>query len=76
MFLAVRVITDHTFFCHEGFDLTPSDERNSVISNLPTFRVLKREAYCIFKSKVARHFGYPESRIRLWVLVNRQNGTL
>lgn len=52
------------------------DERNWPASDLPTFRVLKNETYSTFKARVAQHFNYPESQIRLWVLVNRQNKTV
>ncbi|KAF9792792.1 cysteine proteinase [Thelephora terrestris] len=76
LFLTAKVITDETFSRHEGFDLAVFDERNWPLSDLPTFRVLKQETYSVFKSRVAQHFGYPESQIRLWVLVNRQNKTV
>ena len=75
-FLTVRVITDETFSRHEGFDLAAFDERNPALPDLPTCRVLKRETYSVFKSRVAQHFGCPESRIRLWVLAGRQNKTV
>jgi ubiquitin carboxyl-terminal hydrolase 7 len=76
LFLTAKVITDDTFARHEGFDLAVFDERNWPLSDLPTFRVLKQETYSVFKSRVAQHFGYPETQIRLWVLVNRQNKTV
>ncbi|KAF9532244.1 hypothetical protein CPB83DRAFT_847503 [Crepidotus variabilis] len=76
LFLTAKVITDETFSQHEGFDLASFDEKNWPPSDLPSFRVLKTENYSTFKSRVALHFGYPESQIRLWVLVNRQNKTV
>ena len=76
LFLTVKVITDETFSRHEGFDLASVDGRNSPRSDLPTFCVLKRMTYSGFKSRVAKRFGYPETRFRLWVLVNRQNKTV
>lgn len=76
LYLTAKVITDDTFARHEGFDLASFDERNWPPSDLPTFRVLKNETYSTFKSRVAQHFNYPESQIRLWVLVNRQNKTV
>ena len=69
LFLTVKVITNETFSRHQGFDL-------AVFSDLPKFHVLKQETYSVFKSRVAQHFSYPESQIRLWVLVNRQNKTV
>ncbi|KAF9457164.1 hypothetical protein BDZ94DRAFT_1342402 [Collybia nuda] len=76
LFLTAKVITDETFARHEGFDLATFDEKNWPSSELPSFRVLKQETYTTFKSRVAQHFNYPESQIRLWVLVNRQNKTV
>lgn len=74
-FLTVKVVTDKTFACHEGFDLAIFDERSWPHSVLPTFSVPKQETYSAFKSRVARRFRYPETQFRLWVLVNRQNKT-
>ncbi|KAL0946992.1 hypothetical protein HGRIS_013138 [Hohenbuehelia grisea] len=76
LFLTAKVITDETFSRHEGFDLASFDEKNWPASDLPSFRVLKQETYSTFKSRVAQHFNYPESQVRLWVLVNRQNKTV
>ncbi|KAF9052946.1 hypothetical protein BJ165DRAFT_1413298 [Panaeolus papilionaceus] len=76
LFLTAKVITDETFAQHEGFDLASFDEKNWPPSDLPSFRVLKQETYSTFKSRVAHHFNLPENKIRLWVLVNRQNKTV
>jgi len=75
-FLTVKVVTDATFSRHEGFDLASFDGRDSPRSDLPTFCVLKQMTYSAFRSRVAKRFHYPESRIRLWVMVNRQNKTV
>jgi ubiquitin carboxyl-terminal hydrolase 7 len=72
----IQVITDESFAHHEGFDLASFDEKNWPPSELPSFRVLKQETYTVFKKRVAEHFSIPEYRIRLWVLVNRQNKTV
>ena len=76
LFLTAKVVTDETFSRHEGFDLAVFSKGSLPPSNLPTFRVLKEETYSVFKSTVAQRFGYPESRIRLWMLVSRQNKTV
>jgi ubiquitin carboxyl-terminal hydrolase 7 len=76
LFLTAKVITDDTFTHHEGFDLATFDEKHWPPSDLPSFRVLKQETYSIFKSRVATHFNIPENKVRLWVLVNRQNKTV
>jgi ubiquitin carboxyl-terminal hydrolase 7 len=70
------VITDDTFMQYEGFDMATFDEKSWPQSDLPTWRVLKHEDYAVFRSKVARHFQLPESSVRLWVMVNRQNRTV
>ncbi|KAG9126664.1 hypothetical protein FRC07_002537 [Ceratobasidium sp. 392] len=74
----VTPVTDHkTFANHQGFDLATFDDKNTPISqDLPSFRVLKTDTYATFKSIVAEQLHYPESHIRLWVLVNRQNKTI
>jgi ubiquitin carboxyl-terminal hydrolase 7 len=74
--LIAKVITDETFSRHEGFDLAVFDKGNRPLSDLPTFRVLGQETYSVFKSRVAQRFGYPDSQIKLWVMVNRQNKTV
>lgn len=76
LFLTAKVITDDTFTHHEGFDLASFDEKHWPPSDLPSFRVLKQETYNVFKSRVATHFNLPENKVRLWVLVNRQNKTV
>jgi len=75
LFLTVRVITIESFSQHEGFDLASFDGRNSPISKLSTFCVRKEMKYSAFKSRIAQRFSYSESRIRLLVLTDRQNGT-
>lgn len=74
--ISFKIITDDTFHQHQGFDLASFEEKNWPPSDLPTFRVLKTESYQTFKSRVAHHFKYKESQLRLWVLVNRQNKTV
>ncbi|KAI6044456.1 ICP0-binding domain of ubiquitin-specific protease 7-domain-containing protein [Pisolithus marmoratus] len=77
LFLTARVITDDTFARHEGFDLATFDEKNYWPQlDLPTFRVLKQETYSVFKSRVAAHFELPVDKVRLWVLIIRQNKTV
>lgn len=73
---ASQVITDQTFQQHQGFDLATFEEKNWPPSELPTFRVLKQEPYLKFKARVAQTFNLTPDRIRLWVLVGRQNKTV
>ena len=76
LFLTAKVVTDETFSCHKGFDLAVLDKRNPSLSDLTTFHVLKGEIYSVFKSRIAQHFCYPESQIKLWVLAHCENKTV
>jgi len=76
LFRTVKVITDETFSRHEGFDLASVDGKNSPISDLPAFCVLRQMTYSAFKSRIAKRFGYTERQFKLWVLSNRQNETV
>ena len=76
LFLTAKVVTDETFSRHEGFDLAVFGGSKFPPTNLPTFRVLKQEVYSVFKSRVAQHFGYPESQIWLWIMETRENKTV
>ena len=78
-FLTIKVITDESFSNHQGFGLAvfdKIDKKNPPLSNPPAFHIPKQTTYGTFKSKIDKHFNYHESRIRLWVLENRQNKTL
>ena len=76
LFLTAKIVTDDTFSRHETFDLAVFDNGNQPPSDLPTFCVSKQETYSVFKSRVAQRFNFPETQIRLWVLVPRQNKTM
>lgn len=74
--LTATIVTDETFARHEGFDLAVSEQSNWPPSNPQTLRAFKKETYSVFKSRVARRFGYHEDQVRLWTLVYRQNRTV
>ncbi|KAJ7190021.1 hypothetical protein GGX14DRAFT_408332, partial [Mycena pura] len=76
LYLTAKVVTDETFSHHEGFDLATFDQPGWPASHLPEFRILKQETYSTFKRRVAQHFCVGEDKIRLWVLVYRQNKTV
>jgi len=76
LFLAIKVITDESFSHHQGFDLAVFDKENPTLSDPPAFHVPEQTTYRAFKSIVAKHFNYHESRIRFRVLVNRKNKTV
>lgn len=76
LYLTTKVITDQTFTNHQGFDLASFDDRNTAVSELPSYRVLKSQTFLEFRASIAAEFGYNPEDIRLWVLVNRQNKTV
>jgi len=76
LLLTVKVFTDETFSRHAGVDVAVFDETISPPADLPTFRVPRHEIYSAFKSRVSQHFGYSESRVRLWAVADRQNRTI
>lgn len=76
LYMTVKLVTESTFRKHQGFDLATFDDRTLTPSDLPTFRVKKDEPFLSFKTRMAEHFKHPESDIRFWVLVNRQNKTV
>ncbi|CCA77798.1 probable ubiquitin-specific processing protease 21 [Serendipita indica DSM 11827] len=76
LYLTVKIITDQSFQQHQGFDLATFEDKNWPASEVPTFRVLKQETFVKFKARVAQSVNIPPDRIRLWVLVGRQNKTV
>ncbi|KAG8830769.1 hypothetical protein FRC17_004264 [Serendipita sp. 399] len=76
LYLTVKLLTDQSFQQHQGFDLATFDDKNWPASEVPTFRVLKQEPYVKFKARVAQSMDVSTDRVRLWVLVGRQNKTV
>ncbi|GAA5900428.1 uncharacterized protein JCM6883_002840 [Sporobolomyces salmoneus] len=76
LYLTAKVITEHTFGQHQGFDLATFDDRTVPQTELPTYRVPKAQTYLEFRALVAQDNGCKPEDIRLWVLVNRQNKTV
>jgi len=69
------VISDKSFKNHQGFDLANFDDRHPS-TEVTHLRVLKAEPYQAFRQKLAEQRDIPPERMRLWVLVNRQNKTV
>ncbi|KAI1342225.1 hypothetical protein F5Y15DRAFT_406316 [Xylariaceae sp. FL0016] len=86
LYLGVKVITDHTFKNHRSFDLTDFDS-TSRFSAPPIYHKMKRQATMkelvetIAENDLERDpvNGNPRPvdprRVRLWLMVNRQNKT-
>jgi ubiquitin carboxyl-terminal hydrolase 7 len=70
-------MTDETFRSFQGFDLGPVDADPEHDPASPkVFRVLKTTTVREMTGRVATDLGQPPEKVRLWVVVNRQNKTL
>lgn len=68
-------MTGESFRSHHGFDLT-SNELPAEDPALPTvYRVLRTKKVSEFAEQMAEEKGLNASKIRFWVMVNRQNKT-
>lgn len=71
--LTVKVVTDESFSCYEGFNLAVYNKGNSPLHGLLTFRIPSKEQCSRLKSRVSQHFGYSNSQVKLWVINKRTN---
>ncbi|KIJ59976.1 hypothetical protein HYDPIDRAFT_32705 [Hydnomerulius pinastri MD-312] len=70
------VATSDSFKTHVGFDVASFDDKEGQPSqSLPTFKISIEETFTAFRSRVATHLDLQQDRMRLWVMVNRQNKT-
>ncbi|TPX10919.1 uncharacterized protein E0L32_008125 [Thyridium curvatum] len=77
LYLGVKVITDATFAHHGGFDLTSFDSNPEADPAAPKFyKLLRTTTVEEAVQKVAADMGQDPKRVRLWILVNRQNKTI
>ncbi|KAH8146865.1 uncharacterized protein LAJ45_09239 [Morchella importuna] len=73
----VKVITQNQFKAHQGFDLAHWDEKEQPDEAQPKiYRIPKASPVQELVEKVAGDLGVDSSRVRLWVMVNRQNKTV
>ncbi|KAA1104399.1 Ubiquitin carboxyl-terminal hydrolase 7 [Puccinia graminis f. sp. tritici] len=65
LYLTTKIVTEETFRVFQGFDLALFDDKTMPPSDVPTFRVAKKQRFLDFKSTLARDLGYQPEQIRL-----------
>ncbi|KAF3926684.1 hypothetical protein ABW21_db0202821 [Orbilia brochopaga] len=75
LYMLAKVITNEQFKAHQGFDLA-SWELSDMPSSAKQYRILKTSTLESFVKLMASETGQPPEKIRMWVMVNRQNKTL
>ncbi|KAI9026565.1 hypothetical protein CLU79DRAFT_742351 [Phycomyces nitens] len=75
-YIKAYLVTDNTFMANDGFDFVNFEERTMEASQLEVRRVRKDQKYGDFKRELSHSMGLPETHVRLWFLVNRQNRTI
>ncbi|EWC45003.1 hypothetical protein DRE_06283 [Drechslerella stenobrocha 248] len=75
LYMLAKLITNEQFKSHQGFDLAAWDHQE-VPSAPKYYRVLKASTLESFVKLVASDIGQPPEKVRLWVMVNRQNKTV
>lgn len=77
LYLNVKVITESSFQAHGGTDLTSFDPVNEQEPGAPKiYRVLRAASIQDVVNEIAADLGQDPKRVRLWVMVNRQNKTI
>ncbi|CAM1508456.1 Fc.00g053040.m01.CDS01 [Cosmosporella sp. VM-42] len=77
LFMMVKVITDDTFRNYGGTDLCVFDANPEVDPAAPKFyRVRRAMTMEEFVAQVAGDIGQDPRKVRLWLMVNRQNKTI
>lgn len=77
LYMQVKVITDDTFRNYGGTDLCAFDANPEVDASAPkTYRVRRAMSVEEFIGVVASDLGQDPRRVRLWLMVNRQNKTI
>ncbi|RKF53412.1 Ubiquitin carboxyl-terminal hydrolase 21 [Golovinomyces cichoracearum] len=77
LYLIIRVITDATLREHSGTDLAVLNSNEWSSTGSATFyRCLRKSLLKDFIDQVAKDTGVNSGRIRMWVMVGRQNKTI
>ena len=76
LYMNVGVLDDTTFQAHRGFDLTSSDLPSGDPALPRSHRILRSKKVGEFAQELAEEKGLDPKRVRLWVMVNRQNKTI
>jgi ubiquitin carboxyl-terminal hydrolase 7 len=76
LYLNACLVTDDNFKAHQGFDLSPWEAEPGNPAAPKVYRILRTTTVGDFSRTVAEEHGEEPERIRLWVMVNRQNKTI
>ncbi|KAF3138571.1 hypothetical protein TWF703_004619 [Orbilia oligospora] len=77
LYMVAKVITNEQFKSHQGFDLAAWEHQAATLPNAPKHhRVLKTSTVRSFVTALASDLKQPAEKLRLWVMVNRQNKTV
>ncbi|KAK3501559.1 hypothetical protein B0T13DRAFT_446675 [Neurospora crassa] len=77
LYIGVKVVTEATFQEHGGTDLTYFDTTPDQDPGAPMYyRVLRQDTMEQLVAKIAADLGQDPKRVRLWIMVNRQNKTV
>ncbi|KAF3940694.1 hypothetical protein ABW19_dt0201570 [Dactylella cylindrospora] len=76
LYMFAKVISNDQFKAHQGFDLAQWDWKEPLPNAPKIYRVMKSATVESFVKTVAQDLGQPPEKIRLWVMVNRQNKTV
>lgn len=75
LYINVGILTEETFKCHHGFDLTSPDLPPGDPAAPKPYRVLRAKRIGEFAEEMAEERGLRADQIRFWIMVNRQNKT-
>lgn len=76
LYIGVKAITDESFRHHNGTDLTVFDANPDVDPAAPRYyRLLRTTTLQDLVTRVATDINQDPKRVRLWIMVNRQNKT-
>lgn len=77
LYMMARVITDQTFRNYGGTDLCMFDANPETDPAAPrNYRIRRAMTIEEFTAQVAADIGHDPRRVRLWLMVNRQNKTI
>ncbi|PHH89821.1 hypothetical protein CDD83_5201 [Cordyceps sp. RAO-2017] len=77
LYMMAKVITDDTFRQYGGTDLCAFDANPEVDLAAPkSYRIRRAMTTGEFADQVAVDMGYDARKVRLWIMVNRQNKTI
>ncbi|CAK7566617.1 MAG: ubiquitin-specific protease ubp15 [Sporothrix epigloea] len=77
LYIGMRVVTNDAFQQHHGFDLTNFDTPPDANPAAPrVYRILKTATVQEAVATIAEDMSQDPKRVRLWLMVNRQNKTI